>query len=323
MTSAPKLSIAMATYNGAAYLERQLDSFAAQQQMPDELVICDDGSTDATVAIVNAFAERAPFEVRLHANPTRLGYNRNFEGAIRRCTGDIIFISDQDDEWYPPKLKVVAAEFAASPSTFTVVNDQDIVREDGSATGATVLQNLRRLGYSDLTFGPGCCTAIRREILSLLDPFPGDDVPYDHWIVFIPAVLGAKKLLDQRLQNYRRHGSNTSGSVFALERPRATTLALGNDKASTMTAYEQKVRELTIFMDRLIDRRCAVDELGLSGKYEHALQTIGTARQAYLERLDCLKQGRIGRIPAIVKMLRSGTYDQFLGYKSAVKDLVA
>ena len=56
----------MTTYNGSAYVREQLESFAAQKRLPDELVVCDDVSSDDTVAQLEAFAAAAPFPVRLH-----------------------------------------------------------------------------------------------------------------------------------------------------------------------------------------------------------------------------------------------------------------
>lgn len=104
--AAPKLSIsvAMCTYNGSAFLQEQLDSIAAQTRLPDELVICDDGSSDSTVDIVERFAHGVSFRVQLFRNPQNLGSTRNFEQAMRLCTGDLIALSDQDDVWMPEKL---------------------------------------------------------------------------------------------------------------------------------------------------------------------------------------------------------------------------
>jgi glycosyltransferase involved in cell wall biosynthesis len=98
LNSSTFISIAMASYNGGRFIGRQLQSFANQSLLPSQLVICDDGSSDDTVAIVEEFAARAPFDVQLVINPERLGYNRNFAKAIGLCTGDLIFLSDQDDE---------------------------------------------------------------------------------------------------------------------------------------------------------------------------------------------------------------------------------
>src|SRR5690349_6672659 len=71
------VSIAMATYNGARYIGEQLDDLARQTQPPAELVVSDDSSSDGTLAIVERFASKAPFPVRIHSNPRRLGYREN------------------------------------------------------------------------------------------------------------------------------------------------------------------------------------------------------------------------------------------------------
>jgi len=101
------LSIALATYNGERYIGEQLDSILRQTRLPDELVVFDDASVDATQAIVLDFARHAPFPVRFQVNSVRLGSTRNFEMAIRACGGDIIFLCDQDDVWYPDKIALI------------------------------------------------------------------------------------------------------------------------------------------------------------------------------------------------------------------------
>ena len=77
-SGALSVSVAMATYNGAGFIGAQLASIAAQTRTPDELVVCDDGSDDGTVEIIERFAREAPFEVRLICNEQRLGYGENF-----------------------------------------------------------------------------------------------------------------------------------------------------------------------------------------------------------------------------------------------------
>lgn len=101
-----KMSIAMATYNGARYLREQLDSFAAQTRLPDELVVCDDGSSDDTLNILEEFARTAPFQVRIFRNDVNLGYAQNFARALERCVGDLVFLSDHDNVWFEDKIDV-------------------------------------------------------------------------------------------------------------------------------------------------------------------------------------------------------------------------
>jgi glycosyltransferase involved in cell wall biosynthesis len=92
-----KISIAMCTYNGAAFLPAQLQSILTQSRRPDEIIICDDRSTDDTRSILETFKNESPIPVILNINDQNLGSVRNFERAINLCTGDVIALSDQDD----------------------------------------------------------------------------------------------------------------------------------------------------------------------------------------------------------------------------------
>ena len=103
-----KLSVAMATYNGARYLRQQLESIFSQLAPEDEIVIVDDASQDATCAIVMEFKDA---RVRLLRNPRNVGVLGSFERAIRNTTGDVIFLSDQDDVWRGDKVRKFRAAF--------------------------------------------------------------------------------------------------------------------------------------------------------------------------------------------------------------------
>src|SRR5581483_5816839 len=103
-----RISIAMATYNGGQFIREQLDSLSRQTFLPCELVVCDDGSTDHTLAIVETFAASAPFAVRIHRNKKRLGFGPNFLKAASLCDGEVIAFSDQDDVWLETKLACYA-----------------------------------------------------------------------------------------------------------------------------------------------------------------------------------------------------------------------
>ena len=133
------VSIAMATYNGARFLVEQLESFAVQSRLPDELVVCDDASTDDTVEILEAFMARAPFPVHIHLNQANVGYIKNFEKVLSLCEGDIIFLSDQDDVWESNKLEVIEKEFA-NPEVGMVYADAAVVDENLNALDKTMWQ---------------------------------------------------------------------------------------------------------------------------------------------------------------------------------------
>lgn len=105
------LSIAMCNYNGAQYLQQQLNSISAQTRLPDELFICDNCSSDTTVEIIYGLSRKAPFPVRLYLNEVNLGTTRNFAKTIGLCEGDVIALSDQDDVWHQDKLLRIDANF--------------------------------------------------------------------------------------------------------------------------------------------------------------------------------------------------------------------
>src|SRR3954467_3477295 len=94
-----KVSVALASYNGARFIDEQLASLAAQTRLPDELVVCDDGSTDDTLARVERFAATAPFAVRIVRNAENLGFNGNFQRALGEVAGGAGFVSARQHTW--------------------------------------------------------------------------------------------------------------------------------------------------------------------------------------------------------------------------------
>src|SRR5262245_16810834 len=103
-----KYSIAMAAFNGQSYIREQLNSLGEQILLPFELVVCDDGSSDETVNILQEFQKQAPFPVKIYQNPSRLGFADNFLHAASKCSGEWIAFCDQDDIWFPEKLLSVS-----------------------------------------------------------------------------------------------------------------------------------------------------------------------------------------------------------------------
>src|SRR5919206_2408378 len=199
---ADSFSVAMCTYNGARFTGAQLASVAAQTRPPDELVVCDDRSTDETVRVVEEFAAAAPFPVRLHVNERNLGSTKNFERAVSLCEGGLIALSDQDDEWLPGKLARLEAEFAREPSALVVFSDAAIVDEESRPTGRGLWESvgvgreeLSRLeagrGLGDLLRGStvtGATMALRAGLRPPALPFPTDlPLIHDAWVSLLAA----------------------------------------------------------------------------------------------------------------------------------------
>jgi glycosyltransferase involved in cell wall biosynthesis len=104
------IAVVMATFQGERFIADQFASLANQTRLPDRLVVSDDCSSDATLALIEAFAASAPFPVTIHRNQSRLGYTGNFISATRQTDAGIILFADQDDIWLPGKLHQVLVQ---------------------------------------------------------------------------------------------------------------------------------------------------------------------------------------------------------------------
>jgi glycosyltransferase involved in cell wall biosynthesis len=313
-----RVSIAMATYNGAQYLEEQLDSFVAQDRQPDELVICDDASTDATMAIVEEFAARAPFTVVAERNPRNLGYTPNFSKAASLCSGDVIFLSDQDDLWYPAKIETALS--ALRNGVHVVLNDQEIRHSDGTTSG-TILHNMRALGCSDSMFVAGCCTAMSRTYAQLVLPFD-EKLAFDHWVSVFADLLGIRLVIDEPLQLYRRHGGNTSQSVFAGRSPTQFDVFRRYGVNDPRTAWKEQIDYCRRYAQRLREQRDIAIALSTPEAVDAALARIKREAGAFEKRLAVLAHPRWARPVHVLRFWREGNYEEFEGWKSACKDLV-
>ncbi|MBL0395028.1 glycosyltransferase [Ramlibacter monticola] len=316
------ISIAMATYNGAKYLPDQLESFANQRVLPQELVVCDDRSTDNTMSVLQSFRRHAPFDVRIIPNERRLGYSANFEKALNSCSGEIIFISDQDDVWLPKKTASVLGALAQCKA-MVVLNDQEITDANLTRTGRTIMGNTRTLGFKETWISAGCCTAVRREFLELLNPFPNHLLAYDAWIHKVAVELGTRQVVPEVHQLYRRHSSNTSA-------PLATTFSIPNrvsafmhfglrDVSDGWDVEVQISRELT---QRLRERAGTLNRFDLHHAGRAAIRKEEEFVEALTHRRSFLKQGRIHRFGPLLRFFLRGGYVQFSGVRSAAKDLL-
>ena len=218
------ISIAMATFNGERFLREQLDSLARQTLLPLELVVGDDASTDETAAIVEDFAKRAPFPVRLQQNSNRLGFRGNFFAAAERCQGDLIAFCDQDDMWHETKLAKCVVPFQDANVTM-VCHDAEVVDETGRRLGRRLVPrpNGRWTWFrKPLHLEYGMSMVFRRSLTEHNDLWPrtahvtetGDieRETHDQWFYFLAAILGDIVNIDECLVDYRQHGSNVIGA---------------------------------------------------------------------------------------------------------------
>lgn len=222
-----RLSVALCTFNGERFLPDQLASIRAQERLPDELVACDDGSTDRTVELLRAFAADSPFRVRVEVNPTRLGSSDNFARAVSLCTGDLVALCDQDDVWLSGKLATLEAALAAVPGASFAFSDADVVDETGKPLGYTLWKAIR-FGWAErrrFAAGAGFECLLRRyrvtgatlmfraALRELILPVPAGWV-HDAWIGLVLSAVGRGFPLAEPLIQYRQHADQQHGAVL-------------------------------------------------------------------------------------------------------------
>jgi glycosyltransferase involved in cell wall biosynthesis len=224
VTKRQSISIALCTYNGVRFLQAQLDSFAAQTRLPDEIVVCDDGSTDGTIAILEQFKSRAPFPVIIVRGEGRLGSTKNFERAIVQCTGDLIATSDQDDVWAPEKLAVSEAAFESQPQRGLIYTDADVVDEelrpighkmwDAIQVGRWTRRRVRRGHAFEVLLRQwlvtGATMMFRAEYRPFILPIPENWI-HDGWIAFIIGALAPIGSVERPTIKYRQHAAQQIG----------------------------------------------------------------------------------------------------------------
>ncbi len=229
MTDRLIISVAMCTYNGSRYLADQLDSIAEQTLAPCELVVCDDGSTDGTLELLDAFSKRVNFPVRIHLNDQNLGPTRNFEKAIGLCVGDIITLADQDDVWLPTKLERIAQVFSAHPQVGMVFTDALLVDSEMRSMKLRLWRSVRftRLQQRSLHNGGVANVLLRHNVVTgatmafrMLHRDKVLPIPqvwsHDAWIALLVSFLSDVEIIREPLVLYRQHSGNQIG-VAALK----------------------------------------------------------------------------------------------------------
>ncbi|QQE87163.1 glycosyltransferase family 2 protein [Azotobacter chroococcum] len=322
-----KISIAMATYNGSRYLPEQLDSFLRQTRQPDELVVCDDCSQDGTLDILRRFQQQAPFPVHIYQNERNLGFVRNFEKALSLCSGDILFLSDQDDVWFENRLAIIEQEFSAHPKKMVVLNDLEITTENLQPTGCRKLKNIHDLGFRSTYLITGCCTAIRREWRDIALPIPEvighHHIPHDMWINKLADLLGTRLIIERPLQFYRRHDNNTSSSPSNnISKTSKLKILISYGLKDAREGWMAKIAHTNLYLDRLEKSRSQIQSLGASERLDKAVIDLRNRLSALEHRLKIAAYPRWRRPPELLRFWLSGGYQNFAGWKSALKDMV-
>lgn len=318
------VSVAMCTFNGARFLGAQLRSIAAQQRPPDEVIICDDGSSDGSIDVIREFARQSPIPTRLVVNSENLGSTKNFEKAISLCRGEIVALADQDDVWYRHKLERIEKAFLRSGATVAAFSDADVIGDDSRPMNSRL--------WSTLSFSPdeqeqcknggafnvqirhpvvtGATMAFRRELFDLVAPIPANEV-HDRWISFLLTMCGPFEVISEPLMQYRRHTGQQIG-------PGPLTMEASFEEARNRGAgfYLEEIARFQQIQTRVRERRAAYPDS------ERALEEIDR-KISHLEHRARLPRVKVVRIAQVFGEVVNGNYWRYSGgLVSLAKDLL-
>ncbi len=325
--NAPRVSVALGTHNGAAFLRAQLESILLQSHPVDEIVLSDDASSDGTVELAErVVAERRSTDaptpsIVVHRNAVALGVTANFEQALRAASGDLIALCDQDDVWHVDRVARAIDEFARRPGLDLVAAEARLVDDEGAPLGRSLLETLgvdeavRSRLASDAAFGEllkrnvltGATMMVTRSLVERASPFPASWV-HDEWLAIVASVGGGIAVVPEPVIDYRQHGANQigvsrlgpGGKLARLREPRtarnAALLARAEDLAARLPAIAPS------------DPRV---EAEVRSKLDHELMR------------HSLPTARLPRIAPVWREWRSGAYERYgRGAQDVLRDLV-
>lgn len=206
------VSVCMATYNGSLYIEEQIKSILEQLDKDDEIIVCDDQSTDNTPPLIKQLNDTRIILVQLKHSGSPI---KVFEEALKRVRGKYIFLSDQDDVWLPGKVRTCLKQLQSADC---VVTDCQVTDKQLNITASSFYQiNRTRPGfwYNLLIKNGylGCCMAFKKEMLAHILPFPPQIPMHDIWIGNRCALSGKVVFEPRPLLLFRRHKHNTSNTA--------------------------------------------------------------------------------------------------------------
>ncbi|MCR5294626.1 MAG: glycosyltransferase [Lachnospiraceae bacterium] len=212
-----RLSVALAAFNGKDFIREQLESILQQTIAPDEVILCDDGSTDGTAELIAAFIEEhRPSNWKLFRRSSPLGPGANFRSALEKTRGDLVFLADQDDIWKPDKIETMAAVFFDPDIKLAVSSIRYIDRAGNEKLLGTRL-SARKDHEVQIRESLAVCSylgmsmALRREVFEKADMDLWEKTSHDWTLLLTAHALGRVVFLGKPCQYYRRHENNASG----------------------------------------------------------------------------------------------------------------
>lgn len=308
-----KRSVALCTFNGSEFLSKQLESIKQQTMPIHEMVVCDDGSSDETLAILDRFSKQVSFPIHVYQNPQNLGSSKNFEKCLALCQGDIIFLCDQDDVWMPEKVERTIQYLQEHPEHEAVFSNATIIDQAGFPTGKTSFEQIEFTAevqekwssggaFRILLKGyivTGAALAIKKRALANIMPVPNitKELIHDGWIAMNLSIQNQIGFTNTCLIQYREHSNQQVGFK---SKPEKITLFKRFTRAreEKLSALRKKAEIAHNLFAYFQSQKKAPDAILLSLK----------KREVFYQMRSNLSRYRILRIVPVVKHILNGSY---------------
>lgn len=242
------ISVVLCTYNGEKYIKKQIDSILTQSLGPDEIIICDDNSTDHTCDLIKRYDDK---RIKLYRNKTNLGVTANFENGLKYCKGDYIFLSDQDDVWDKNKVEQIVAILDSNKGVNLVFTDADLIDENDMQIGKTLWDSIgfnqeknfknELVGFLGKRYVTGATVAIKRNLLEVAIPIPEGWI-HDAWLAICASLSSGIYCYDYKSIAYRQHSDNVIGckkkSIVEKIKERVSGLSVRRDEYNMLRRFE-------------------------------------------------------------------------------------
>lgn len=314
-----KISIALCTYNGEKFISEQLQSLFSQTQVPDEIIVSDDGSKDKTIDIAEKLLKASKIPYKLFKQTPSLGVYKNFEFCMSQCTHDIIFPCDQDDIWKKDKLEKHLRQHESHIDKVLVYSNADVIQNDVDhylypLWDPKLIENgqyhtKNKMLYEGKSIA-GCCMSIDREFFHQILPIP-HEIYHDDWCATSASLIDGILGIPESLIYYRQHGGNVVGTI------RGNKLSYWKSLFTNVPFYVNSDRYI-------LSRNQKVFKALLNHNYLKQLVKKETLQQVldyYEIRTDYKNKSLTVDIKDLTQLLKRGDYKYHHGIFSYLKDI--
>lgn len=249
----PRVDILLPAYNGANYLEAQIDSILNQTHANIRLIIRDDQSQDQTVTIIEKYVDSDSRVVFVNESGPNLGLVKSIECLLHISEAPFIMFSDQDDVWFSDKVAMFLKKALEVNQNIPMLIHSDCFVTDQN------LKILKRfMGSKPFNYGlkhslfhyyvQGSSTMINRRLKEESLPFPENLYLHDRYLHIVSEIKGTRIYIDKPSMLYRQHGKNLVGSQSIVQKiirnlDLNQKFYLAKDKELMLSIYENKYAE--------------------------------------------------------------------------------